>query len=164
LSHIAGQENGRGGKYLPAFYPHEINRSLGIRTKATPDGRHAGEPLSRQMNMASLPVLTAAANSMAALTEADFNDVGMFDFALPYVLSDNGNFHKAVTDYVLVCLKLKIPVLQSNMSNPTLLMEERDHKGTHPDLVVRVCGYSALFTELSRDMQDEIIERLGTQF
>ena len=66
-----------------------------------------------------------------------------------------------MTDYVLTCLKLKLPVLQSNTINPALLTEERDHKGTHPDLVVRVCGYSALFTELSRDMQDEIIERLS---
>ena len=115
------------------------------------------------MNMSSLPVLTAAATSMAALTGAEFNDVGMFDFSLPYALSDNCNFQKAVTDYVLVCLKLKIPVLQSNMINRKLLTEERDHKGTHPDLVVRVCGYSALFTELSRDMQDEIIERLNAE-
>ena len=111
--------------------------------------------------LASLPVLTAAATSMAALTEAQFNDVGMFDFSLPYVPSDNTNFRSAVTAFLLVCLKLKIPVLQNNTINPELLEEERDHKGTHPELVVRVCGYSALFTELSRDMQDEIIERLS---
>ena len=85
----------------------------------------------------------------------------MFDFSLPYVLSTNDNFRQAITDYVHTCLKLKIPVLQNNTINPELLMEERDHKGTHPDLVVRVCGYSALFTELTRDMQDEIIERLS---
>ena len=111
------------------------------------------------MNMASLPSLTAAAVSMSAITEADFNDVGMFDFSLPYVLSDNGNFRKAVTDYVLTCLKLKIPVLQSNMINRQLLTEERDRKGTHPDLVVRVCGYSALFVSLGEDVQEEIVQR-----
>ena len=40
------------------------------------------------------------------------------------------------------------------------LVEERDHKGTHPDAVVRVCGYSAFFGLLTKDMQNEIIGRL----
>ena len=156
-----GIMNGQGIEWHTSLFTYYTFQSYGQVTGATPDGRHAGEALSRQMNMASLPVLTAAAASMSAITEAEFNDVGMFDFSLPYVLSDNGNFRKAVTDYVLTCLKLKLPVLQSNTINPALLKEERDHKGTHPDLVVRVCGYSALFTGLSRDMQDEIIERLS---
>ena len=156
-----GIKNGQGIEWHTSLFTYSLFQSYGKITGATPDGRHAGEPLSRQMNMASLPVLTAAATSMAALTEAPFHDVGMFDFSLPYVLSENGNYNKAITDFVLTCLKLKLPVLQSNLSNRELLTEERDHKGTHPDLVVRVCGYSALFTELPRDLQDEIIERLG---
>ena len=156
-----GIMNGQGIEWNTSLFTYYTFQTYGKITGATPDGRRAGEPLSRQMNMASLPVLTAAATSMAALTEAQFNDVGMFDFSLPYVPSDNTNFRSAVTAFVLVCLKLKLPVLQNNTINPELLAEERDHKGTHPDLVVRVCGYSALFTELSRDMQDEIIERLG---
>ncbi len=159
-----GITNGQGIEWHTSLFTYYTFQSYGKITGATPDGRRAGEPLSRQMNMACLPVLTAAATSMSALTEAPFTDVGMFDFSLPYVSSDNSNFRKAVTDYVLVCLKLKLPVLQSNTINRELLTEERDHKGTHPDLVVRVCGYSALFTELSRDMQDEIIERLGAEF
>lgn len=158
-----GIMNGQGIEWHTSLFTYYTFQTYGKITGATPDGRRAGEPLSRQMNMASLPALTAAATSMSALTEAHFTDVGMFDFSLPYVLSTDNNFRKAVTDYVLVCLKLKLPVLQSNTIDPQLLAEERDHKGTHPDLVVRICGYSALFTELSRDMQDEIIERLGAE-
>jgi formate C-acetyltransferase len=154
-----GIMNGQGIEWNTSLFTYYTFQTYGKITGATPDGRRAGEPLSRQMNMASLPVLTAAATSMAALTEAQFNDVGMFDFSLPYVPSDNTNFRSAVTAFLLVCLKLKIPVLQSNMSNPTLLKEERDHKGTHPDLIVRICGYSALFTCLSKDVQNEVIAR-----
>jgi formate C-acetyltransferase len=29
----------------------------------------------------------------------------------------------------------------------------------HSDLIVRVCGYSAYFVDLSRGLQDEIIKR-----
>ena len=39
------------------------------------------------------------------------------------------------------------------------MREERDHPGSHPDLVVRVCGYSAPFAGLPREIQDEVIAR-----
>lgn len=65
-----------------------------------------------------------------------------------------------LADYIMTCLKLKLPVLQFNVADRQTMIEERDKKGTHPELVVRVCGYSAIFGQLSRDMQDEIIERI----
>ena len=111
--------------------------------------------------MASLPELTAAAISMASLTEADFHDVGMFDVSLPYTGAENGAVLDALTDYILAVLKLKISVLQTNVADIQQLREERAQKGTHPELVVRVCGYSAIFSELGPTVQDEIIARLG---
>jgi formate C-acetyltransferase len=96
---------------------------------------------------------------MAALTKADFNDVGMFDFALPFTVSGAEQVCGALADYIHTCLSLKIPVLQPNVVDVKIMQEERDQKGTHPDLVVRVCGYSALFGQLPTDTQDEIIRR-----
>jgi pyruvate-formate lyase len=110
------------------------------------------------MNMAKLPEPTAAAYSMSSICHADFNDVGMFDIALP--MNDSVTYRQVLTDYIRTCLELKIPVLQPNMVNRAMLLEERQHKGTHPDLVVRICGYSALFGLLSPDMQDEVIARI----
>ena len=52
-------------------------------------------------------------------------------------------------------------ILQPNVADVQTLREEQQHKGTHPDLVVRVCGYSAMFAQLSREMQDELIARTG---
>jgi len=132
---------------------------LGNRTAATPDGRHAYTPFSRQMNMASLPDFTSAALAMTALTEADFHDVGMLDLPLPRTVSHTENAHQALTDYIRTCLRLKIPVLQTNVADVKTMQEEHDCKGTHPDLVVRVCGFSAIFSELAPAMQEEIIRR-----
>ena len=151
--------NARGIEWRTSLFTYYQFKVFGQRTGATPDGRHAGEPFSRQMNMASMPGLTAAALSMAALTEADFNDVGMFDFALPLTVSDSYNARQALTDFIRTCIALKLPVLQPNVADVSTMREEREKKGTHPDLVVRVCGYSALFAELPEDMQDEIISR-----
>ena len=41
---------------------------------------------------------------------------------------------------------------------PTLL-DAQKHPENHKNIVVRVCGYSALFHSLPRQMQDEVIAR-----
>lgn len=154
-----GIRNGCGIEWRTSLFTYYIFRWQGCSTGATPDGRKAGETFSRQMNMASIPELTTAAQSMAFLTDADFNDVGMFDIALPVTVTDSEEAHRALTDYIRTCILLKLPVLQTNVADVKTMLEEREIKGTHPDLVVRVCGYSAVFGQLSRDMQDEIIAR-----
>lgn len=154
-----GVYNGQGIEWRTSLFTYSLFNSLGRATGATPDGRPAGQPLSRQMNMTRLPDLTTAALSMAALTEADFNDVGMFDIALPASISGNEAAHQALTDYIRTCISLKLPVLQTNVADIRMMQEERQHKGTHPDLVVRVCGYSAPFCGLDDALQDEIISR-----
>lgn len=160
LAHVSqGITNAHGIEWGTSLFTYYQFAPMGKRTGATPDGRPAGEPLSRQMNMARIPSLTAAALSMAALTEAEFHDVGMFDIALPYTASNALNNHQALTDYIRTCISLKIPVLQPNVADVKTMQEERDHQGTHPDLVVRVCGYSAVFGGLPADTQDEIIRR-----
>ena len=108
--------------------------------------------------MAAPPVLTAAAQSMAALTEADFNDVGMFDFTIP-ATAVSPELTEAMTDTIGVCLDLKLPVLQSNFVSRDTLLDAMTHPEAHGDLVVRVCGYSAYFTELSPQYQQEILSR-----
>ena len=151
-----GIYNGRGIEWHTSLFTYYMFHSW-RRTAATPDGRLAGEDLSRQMNMASLPELTTAAASMARLTKAEYDDVGMFDIAIP--MGEGDAYLSTMTDYIRTCIDMKIPVLQLNVVDKKMLMEERDHKGTHPDLIVRICGYSALFTVLSKDMQDEVIRR-----
>lgn len=141
------------GTSLFTYYMFHSWRSTG----ATPDGRKAGEDLSRQMNMASLPELTTAALSMGRLTKADYHDVGMFDIAIPY--GEGDQYLSTMTDYIRTCLDMRIPVLQPNVIDKALLREEQSHPGTHPGLVVRICGYSALFSVLSPDVQDEVIRR-----
>lgn len=156
-----GIYNAQGIEWRTSLFTYYLFHDMGLRAGATPDGRHARTPFSRQMNMASIPVLTKAALSMSQLSEADFNDVGIFDFTLPLEVSPSHEALQAYTDFLCACIELKVPVLQPNIVDVQTLTEERLHKGTHPDLVVRVCGYSALFGELSEAMQDEIIHRMA---
>ena len=154
-----GIVNGRGIQWGTSLFTYYQYSHFGHRTGATPDGRRAHEIFSRQMNMACPPTLTEAARAMSCLTDADFHDVGMFDIALPCTVTDSRQSEEALTAYIAACLELKLPVLQPNVADAKTMIEERDNPGTHPDLVVRICGYSAMFATQSRVMQDELIAR-----
>ena len=49
--------------------------------------------------------------------------------------------------------------VQFNIVDRTTLEDARDHPERYPDLMVRVAGFSALFTSLDPDLQEDIIAR-----
>jgi formate C-acetyltransferase len=49
--------------------------------------------------------------------------------------------------------------LQVNVVDGATLREAQAHPEAYEDLIVRVAGYSAYFTQLGKDVQDEIISR-----
>ena len=49
--------------------------------------------------------------------------------------------------------------MQFNYMDNKTLLDAQKHPDRYKDLVVRVAGYSAFFTELCKDVQDEIISR-----
>lgn len=49
--------------------------------------------------------------------------------------------------------------LQLNCTTKEALIDAQKHPEKYPDLIVRVAGFSAKFTSLSKEWQDEIISR-----
>ena len=49
--------------------------------------------------------------------------------------------------------------VQTNILDPAVLIEARDDPSSHPNLLVRISGYSAYFNDLTPAMKDEIIRR-----
>lgn len=49
--------------------------------------------------------------------------------------------------------------VQYNVVSRETLLDAQRHPERHPDLIVRVAGYSAFFNALSRRTQDDIIAR-----
>ena len=49
--------------------------------------------------------------------------------------------------------------VQFNVVSKATLLDAQKHPEKYRDLVVRVAGYSAFFTELSKEVQDLIIQR-----
>lgn len=49
--------------------------------------------------------------------------------------------------------------MQFNVVSKKTLLDAQAHPENYSDLIVRVAGYSAYFTQLSKDVQKDIIER-----
>ena len=54
--------------------------------------------------------------------------------------------------------------LNVNVLNRDTLLDAQKHPENYAHLVVRVAGYSALFTTLSKSLQDDIIRRTEQGF
>ncbi len=161
LSAIAGQTNARGGKYLPAFYPHDAYRPLGALTGATPDGRKAGMPLSRGVSPSEFAECDSPLDIIHSLNHIDFTqyaDSFITEITLPQLeQSEQGRI--ILTAIILAFLEAGGSSIQFNLTDRNLLLDAQAHPEQHPNLLVRVCGYSAAFVHLNETVQREIISR-----
>jgi len=157
-----GHRNTRGGVYEASLFSFRTFADFGRRTGATPDGRHAGEHLSPGMSpsMQALGRECDAATVLRALEPLDMTDypvVAVLDLKMPV---SPGGQNPALIESVIRCfVDCGGSVLQINVTDPEVLLEAREHPERHPDLVVRISGYSAYFRTLSPAVQDEVIAR-----
>lgn len=139
-----------------SLFPYYLFKWQGDATPATPDGRRANTEFSRAMMPAMNPDIMRSAAAVARICDDAYRDVGVFDAVLPggKIPTD------AVAAYISGCVKLGIPVVQLSVLNREMMLEERSKPGTHPELTVRICGFSVKYGILNRSMQDELIRRI----
>ena len=163
LARVAsGRPNTRGGRYEASLFAFRSFTSMGEKTAATPDGRRAGEHLSPGMSPSSLALgqecsIGQVLDALEPLDLTDYPVVAVLDVKLP--ASPRSYPPELLVPLFRRFLVSGGSVLQANCVDPALLLEAKAHPERHPDLVVRVSGYSAYFDTLSPAVQDEVIAR-----
>jgi formate C-acetyltransferase len=76
----------------------------------------------------------------------------------PSALAGGKGLHK-FTAMIRTFFDLKGFQVQFNVISEETLRDAQAHPENHPSLVVKVAGYSALFSTLDRKLQDQIIDR-----
>ncbi len=154
--------NNRGGIFQAGLYPVSANVPLGYQTGATPDGRLAFTPIADGVGPASgrdVKGPTATANSVARLDHGIASNGTLFNQKFhPSALSGMGGLEKFAA-YLRGYFDQKGMHVQYNVVSKETLLEAQKNPEKYKTLVVRVAGYSALFTTLSRSLQDDIINR-----
>ncbi|MBW1960748.1 MAG: glycyl radical protein, partial [Deltaproteobacteria bacterium] len=158
--------NPRGGRFTAALYSVTAQIGLGNKTGATPDGRMAEEPLSDGLSPAYGCDLSGPTAALKSITKIDLkraiDGVIVNQRLSPSVLRNAGG-RKKFKDLLRAFVNLRGFHWQFNVISTDVLKRAQKNPENYSDLVVRVAGYSALFTELSRKAQDSIIARTAAE-
>lgn len=159
--------NPRGGIFQAGLYPVSANVPLGAQTGATPDGRLAGMPVADGVSPSAGKDVngpTAACNSVSALDHGIASNGTLFNMKFhPSALNSDEALEKFVS-LIQTYFDRKGSHMQFNVVSRETLLDAQKHPENYRHLVVRVAGYSALFTTLSRSLQDDIIRRTEQGF
>ena len=155
-------KNPRGGIFQAGLYPVSANVPLGAQTGATPDGRLAFTPIADGIGPASgrdIKGPTATANSVAKLEQGVASNGTLLNQKFhPSALAGMSGLTKFVA-LIRSYFDQKGMHMQFNVVTRETLLDAQKHPEKYKTLVVRVAGYSALFTTLSKSWQDDIIAR-----
>ncbi len=160
-------KNPRGGIFQAGLYPVSANVPLGAQTGATPDGRLAFTPIADGIGPASgrdVKGPTATANSVAKLEQGVASNGTLLNQKFhPSALAGMSGLTKFAA-LIRSYFDQKGMHMQFNVVTRETLLDAQKNPEKYKTLVVRVAGYSALFTTLSRSLQDDIINRTEQGF
>ncbi|WP_368928774.1 formate C-acetyltransferase/glycerol dehydratase family glycyl radical enzyme [Mixta calida] len=152
-----------GGDYYAGTSSISANVPFGAQTMATPDGCKARTPLAEGASPASGTDHlgpTAVIGSVGKLpTGAILGGVLLNQKLNPATLDNESDRQKLMALLRTFFEDHQGWHIQYNIVSRETLIEAKKHPDRYRDLVVRVAGYSAFFTALSPDAQDDIIAR-----
>ena len=164
---LQNYKNPRGGSFQAGLYPVSANVPLGAQTGATPDGRLAYQPVADGVSPSAGKDVngpTAAANSVSRLDHYIASNGTLFNQKFhPSALAGREGLEK-FTALIRSYFDQKGMHMQFNVVDRDTLLDAQKNPEKYKHLVVRVAGYSALFTTLSKSLQDDIIRRTEQGF
>ncbi|MGV8058029.1 MAG: pyruvate formate lyase family protein [Smithellaceae bacterium] len=139
---------------------------LAIMCEATPDGRKNSDPFADATLSPSagadrkgpMAVLSSAAKID---TLKSWNQLLNQKFMPQFLEGEN---KETFYNYLRTWHDLGISHVQFNVVDKATLLDAQVHPEKHTDLIVRIAGYSAYFADLSKGLQDNIIERTEQGF
>ncbi len=152
-----------GCRYYAGTSSISANVPNGAVVPATPDGRKAFTPVAEGSSPSSgTDVLgpTAVFKSVAKLpTEKIMGGVLLNQKLSPATIQKDEDKEKLISIIRTFFANLKGWHVQYNIVSKETLLAAKKNPEKYRDLIVRVAGYSAFFTTLSPDTQDDIIAR-----
>lgn len=146
------------------FVPITSHVPFGKIIGATPNGRLARMPLSDGASTShgadrSGPTAVLLSNRNSKNYDMLHHASRLLNIKLsPKCVAGEAGTQKIVSLIRTWC-DLKLWHLQFNIINRQTLLDAQEKPEQHRSLLVRVAGYSAYFCDLSRDLQNDIIER-----
>ncbi|WP_371374716.1 trans-4-hydroxy-L-proline dehydratase [Sporomusa aerivorans] len=158
---VNGRKTPNGGTYRIEMLPTTCHVYFGSVIGATPDGRNAGRPLSEGISPvqgADKNGPTAVIKSAAKMDQLRTGGALLNQKFTPQVVQGEDGLRK-LKDLIRAYFKMDGHHIQFNIVDAATLRDAQKNPEKYNSLIVRVAGYSDYFNNLTKSLQDEIIER-----
>jgi formate C-acetyltransferase len=163
---VTGRPTCKGGVYRIDMLPTTCHVYFGSVMIASPNGRKAFKPLSEGISPdkgADRQGPTAVIKSASKMDHIRTGGTLLNQKFTPAVVAGNKGIENMVA-LVRTYFNLDGHHIQFNVIDRKTLLDAQNNPEEYKDLIVRVAGYSDHFHNLSRELQDEIIERTEQAF
>lgn len=159
---ISSCKSWRGPAFISGLYPVSSHVPHGLVIGALPYGRLAGKALADGCSPnggTDVDGPTAVLKSVSKINHEVHTSGTLLNMRLDPASVKGDIGLKRITQLIRTFVDLNIYHIQFNVVSTETLLAAQEKPEEHRSLIVRVAGYSAYFTELCKDMQDDIIQR-----
>ena len=148
---------------IPGLFSWANTIPMGKEVGATPNGRHAGDPISHGANpdpgFRKDGAPTAMAVAIASVQPGYGNTAPMQIELDPLIARDEGGV-ELVASLIRTHFDLGGTQINLNIMDAEQVLEAHKDPSKYPDLVVRVTGFSAYFASLSPEFRQLVVDRI----
>ncbi len=152
-----------GFNLVPGLFSWANTIPMGKELGATPNGRHRGDPISHGANPDPGFRADGAPSAMAlaiAGVQCGYGNTAPMQLELDPGLSASGEDVEQVASLIRTHFALGGTQINLNILDKEKVLAAHADPCKHPDLIVRVTGFSAYFASLSKEFRQLVVDRL----
>lgn len=161
-SNVNNRPNARGGVFKAIMHSAMQFVWQGEKTSATPDGRKAGEELSKNASPAvgtDKNGITALINSALKTKPELYSESHCLDILLHPTAVEGEEGSRIMKSLLFTYMRNYGQSIQFNVFNNDMLKDAQKNPEKYKNLQVRVCGWNVLWNNLSKKEQNAYIKR-----
>lgn len=159
---VKKQEMPSGRQLIPGWFSWSRTIEYGSKVGATPNGRKAGEPISHGANpnphFRTDGAATAQSNGIAAV-QCGYGNTAPLQIEFDPNLKCDEEGIDIIEKFIRGHFAQGGTLININILDKQKLLEAHKNPETHPDLVVRVTGFTAYFASLSPQFRQLVVDR-----
>jgi len=155
-----------GFQMIPGIFSWANTIPMGKAVGATPNGRHAAEPISHGANpepgFRESGAMTAMAVAVASV-QCGYGNAVPIQLEVDPLEGASAAGRKTVEDFLRAyCNDLGGTLVNLNILDRETILDAHRDPDKYPDLIVKVTGFSAYFATLSESFRQLVVDRLLT--